>query len=84
MDLKEVQQTVWKARKKWYNIGLELNIDPDTLDVVEENCRADCEKCFTAMLKIWLKPASPKPTWTALAKALQSPTVGYSNLAHFQ
>ena len=79
-DLREVQRGAWEARAKWYNVGLELGIDPGTLDVIEGNNK-DINNCFRVMLTTWLKMVQPKPTWTALAEALQSPTVGYGDLA---
>ena len=79
-DLRKVQKVAWDARVKWYNIGLELDIDPGTLDVIEGNNK-DINNCFRVMLTTWLKMAHPKPTWTALAGALQSPTVGHGDLA---
>ena len=79
-DLGKVQNTAWESRAKWYNIGLALEIDPGTLDVVQVNNR-DVDDCFRAMLATWLKMVRPKPTLAALAEALQSPTVGFGHLA---
>ena len=65
---------------KWYNIGLELDIDPGTLDTIKtDNDNSDDR--FRAMLTTWLKMVQPKPTLAALADALQSPTVGFGHLA---
>ena len=80
MDLRKVQRAAWEARAKWYNIGLELDIDPGTLDVIEGNNK-DINDCFRFMLTTWLKTVQPKPTWEALAEALRSPTVGCGHLA---
>ena len=79
-DLRAVQKAAWDARAKWYNIGLELDIDPGTLDVIEGNNK-DIDKQFRAMLTTWLKMIDPKPTGVALAEALRSPTVGCGHLA---
>ena len=79
-DLRIVQRAAWDARAKWYNIGLELEIDSGTLDVIERNSK-DIDSCFRAMLTTWLKMVDPKRTWEALAEALRSPTVGYEHLA---
>jgi hypothetical protein len=81
-DLSKVQRAAWDARTKWYNIGLELEIDPETLDVIEGNNK-DIDKQFRAMLTTWLKMVDPRPTWEALAEALRSPTVGYKHLAEY-
>ena len=79
-DLRKIQRSVWGARAKWYNIGLELDIAPGTLDVIQGNNR-DIDDCFRAMLMTWLKTVQPKPTLATLAEALQSPTVGFEHLA---
>ena len=79
-DLSRVQEAVWDARAKWYNIGLKLDIDPGTLDTIKGNSD-NIDDRFRAMLTTWLKMINPRPTWGALAKALRSPTVGYERLA---
>jgi hypothetical protein len=70
---------VWKARSKWYNIGLELGISAGTLDSIEATCQ-NPDKCVTAVIKDWLKN-KPKPSWAAVANALKSPMVEYAQLA---
>ena len=80
MDLCNIQECVWDARTKWYNIGLKLKIDPKMLKVIEESNK-DIDNCFRAMLTTWLKTVDPKPTLAALAEALRSPMVGYGYLA---
>ena len=79
-DLCKVQRAAWNARTKWYNIGLELKIDPETLNVIEGNNK-DIDNCFRAMLTTWLKTVDPKPTLAALAEALRSLMVGHEHLA---
>ena len=79
LDIKEVQRAAWDARAKWYNIGLELNIDSGTLDVIERN-NMDIDDRFRIMLTTWLRTVDPRPTWEALAEALRSPTVGCEEL----
>ena len=79
-DLGKVQRAAWDARAKWYNIGLELEIDPGTLDTIK-NDNNNSDDQFRAMLTTWLKMVQPKPTLAALAEALQSPTVGFEHLA---
>ena len=79
-DLRKVQRAAWDARAKWYNIGLELDIDPGTLDTIKGN-NDNIDDRFRAMLTTWLKMVEPKPTWEALAEALRSPPVGYEHLA---
>ena len=80
-DLRKVQRAAWDARTKWFNIGLELEIDPETLDTIKRD-NSDTEDRFRAMLTTWLKTVDPKPSLAALAKALRSPTVGREQLAN--
>ena len=80
VDLGKVLKATWDARAKWYNIGLELNIDPRALDTIQKNT-PDFEDCFRTMLMTWLETVEPGPTSEALADALRSPTVGFEHLA---
>jgi hypothetical protein len=79
-DLRRVQDTIWEARTQWYNLGLGLDIAPDTLDAIELAKVGNPDRCFTAMLTKWLRE-NPRPTWSALAEALKSRSVGLSQLA---
>ena len=81
-DLRAVQRAVWDARSKWYDVGVELLISPDTLDAIKENEHYVCEACFREMLKQWLRRSNPRPTWAELAEALRSPMIGYGHLAN--
>lgn len=76
-DLREVQNTIWEARTQWYNIGLGLGLSLGSLEAIQCN-NPKCEDCFRDMLSKWLKKANPRPTWSALAEALESPSVDYS------
>ena len=80
-DLGDVLEAVWKAREKWYNIGLKLGILPGTLDAISKTANQNTDDCVSAMIKDWLKNGKPKPSWAAVAKALKSPMVGYEHLA---
>ena len=79
-DLRRVQNTLWDARTQWYNLGLDLDISPDSLDSIELANAGNPERCFRAMLTKWLREYH-RPTWSALAEALKSPSVGLSHLA---
>ena len=78
-DLRKVYKAAWDARIKWYNVGLELEMDSATLDTIEGE-KSHIDDRFRAMLTTWLRTAKPRPTLTALAEALQSPTVGCGHL----
>jgi hypothetical protein len=79
-DLWRVQDTIWKARAQWYNLGLGLDITADSLDSIELANAGKPDHCFRAMLIKWLREHQ-RPTWSALAEALKSPSVRRSHLA---
>ena len=80
-DLSTVQNTTWNARSQWYNIGLGLDISADTLDAIRRSNQGECDDCYSAMLKHWLKVKHPRPTWNGLAEALKTPSVNMGQLA---
>ena len=55
---------------RWEDIGIELDINPDSLDTIEAN-HDDVRKSLTDMIKLWLRQTTPPPTWQALAAAVQ-------------
>jgi hypothetical protein len=79
-DLRKIQYILWEVRTLWYNLGLELDITPDTLDSIELANPQNPDRCFRAMLTKWLREHQ-QPTWSALAEALRCPSVGHSHLA---
>ena len=79
-DIKIVQDKTWKARGKWYQIGIRLGMSTDDLDTIRSAVhRQDDDDYFTDMLSKWLRRRDA--TWEALAKALRSEQVGYSDIA---
>ena len=80
-DIAIVQATLWEARPKWYNLGLQLNMAADDLDVINRRKSQSDDECLTDLLCQWLRRTDPQPTWEAVVKALQSPTVNLSQLA---
>ena len=79
-DLPQVFRAVFDARTKWYDIGLELNIDAASLDAVQNDNPHNVQNCLRDMLKKWLRRSQPKPTWGALKEALESPLVDEGHL----
>ena len=70
-DIFSVQTHLWPARHEWRRIGMAVEIDPTTLEVIErENRRID--DCFSEMLIKWLRSNEFLPCWKNLTTALQS------------
>ncbi len=73
-QLKTVLNLIWKDRSKWFTIGIQLNLEESELRAIRTNCH-NVEDSFTEMISLWLHQVDPKPTWTALVDALDSPPV---------
>ena len=71
---------MWDARSKWYHIGVELDIETSTLDIIGTECQGKVEDCFTKLLTTWLSRVTPQPSWSALVEALESPAVDHLKL----
>ena len=77
-NLGKVQDLIWDARPKWFNLGLNLNIDQATLIMIKQN-HPNGDDCFREMLSEYLK--SMEPSWEELLAALRKPSVGHKQLA---
>ena len=76
-DIKKVIDIVWEARIKWYDIGIQLGLKVNSLDVIKHNNNDKPDDCITEMLKIWLRQGGA--THEALIGALNHETVGFSS-----
>ena len=80
-DLASVQRAVWEGRARWYNLGLELGLDPGTLDSIQQTNHHVTDDCFRATIKKWLSSPDLHPSWSSLARSLRAPPVGLEHLA---
>ena len=70
-DIRAVHKYLWPARHKWRRVGLAVEIDITTLEVIKmDNNRTD--DCFMEMLTKWLRSKNPVPCWKNLTTALES------------
>ena len=79
-DLKTVRELLHDIRVKWYDIGVELDVDIGTLESIRSRYH-DPKDCLREMLREWLKSISPQPTWKRLSIALRASAVGETSLA---
>ena len=80
-DLVDVLNAIHSARGKWFQIGLQLRINFQTLSVIGMEHRDKATDCLTEMLQKWLTSVSPPPTWSGLIQALSSAPVAEQMLA---
>lgn len=53
----------------WYDLGLRLGIDEQSLDEIESSCHGDIRTSKRKMFQAWLK-STPSPSYEKLAQAL--------------
>ena len=80
-DLNRVRREVWAARSKWFNIGLELDLEVSDLNTINRKHNRDADNCLRDCLKLWLRGSHQPPTWSAMVKVLRSPAVGFAEIA---
>ncbi len=80
-DFRAVRKELWEIRRKWKNIGIELDLPIMELDNIRDQHKDDFDACLEEMVKKWLNRMDLKPTWEALIGALKEPTVGEEALA---
>ena len=60
-----------KYASRWRNIGLELNITSEALDITEANNPKNVEECCREMLKVWLQEDT-EASWEKLLHAVEA------------
>ena len=75
-----IQNAIYDARPKWYDIGIGLHIDVSTLKTIETKY-SNTKDCLCEVITEWLKAVDPKPTWRALVGVLRTPVVDEQQLA---
>ncbi len=75
-----VNSALHTAADVWYNLGLELGVDPNRLDEISSRKNGSDKDNMRAMLKNWLQ-TSPSRTWTDICNALRDELVARNVLA---
>ena len=76
-----VREELFKARTKWYDIGLALKVPVNTLDSIKLDVQFGTHSDkLRETLKVWLKTAT-EPSWQDVVGVLKSPVVGEPKLA---
>ena len=68
-NLKDVREAVFDGRNSWYDIGVELDVSPETLDNIKTQFHDNAD-CLREMLKVWLKGLDCN--WKVIVAALKS------------
>lgn len=79
-SLKELLKELYShVSDKWQDIGSLLGIGQGDLSVIKANFGTNDGPCLCEVLKMWLKRASPPPSWSAIIDAMEQ--LGESELA---
>ena len=78
-DLGQVLEELQDVRDRWYRLGLQLKVRPETLDTIREQF-SDSTHRLLEVLRVWLI-TNGNASWMALTDAVRSRSVGASQLA---
>ena len=69
-ELKDVNNyVVIKCATKWKQLGENLNIDEDLLNIIDKDNPNNCENCCSKVLSLWLD-LNPNASWGILLDAV--------------
>jgi len=70
--MKDVEDyVVIKLATQWRELGNQLNIDENSLDILQKDYPNDCKKCCSKMLDDWLQQNTQgNTTWEILLNAI--------------
>ena len=76
--MKDIENDVVKrVATQWKQLGEQLNIDQDSLNILECNYPNDCEECCSRMLADWLdQNIRENTTWKILIDAVDKLPTG--------
>ncbi len=78
-DLSPVYDKLIKAAVKWFNLGLKLEVSPDTLINIRDEYRDKNHICLREMLIARLNTATL--TYSEICQSLRAPTVARNDVA---
>ena len=79
LTVKDIQNELKEMTAEWYQLGVQLEIPPTTLNTLERDHPHDAQRCMTEVINRWLQNA-PECSWAKLAKAVGA-MGGYAALA---
>ena len=80
--LRDLQETLYPMRSKWYQFGVQLDVPTDTLDTISSSSGNFGNKLLQ-MLKEWVKQMESQGgvTWEAVVEVLKRRSIGENQLA---
>ena len=80
-QMKDIEDyVVIRLATQWKQLGNLLNIDQDSLNILQHDNPTDCIKCCSKMLDAWLQEnTQEKTTWEILIHAIDKLPTGMEN-----
>ena len=79
-NFRDLLEALQDKAAKWMIIGINLDLSPDELDIIEADSNG-VQECFTGVLRKWHSRTDPRPTWRAVIETLKKRAVGEPVLA---
>ena len=79
LTVKKIQNELREMTAEWYQLGVQLEIPPATLNTIERDHPRDAQRCMTEVITRWLRNAT-ECSWAKLAQAVEA-MGGYVALA---
>ena len=73
-------ELLWPARSEWYNFGIALEVDKNTLKSIQKTHQSNCDDCFNDMLKS-CSETNRSLTWSGVCETLRRPSVARNDVA---
>ena len=70
-DFTSLKQILIPIKHSWKEIGKELLVNPQTLEMIEKSHCQIAEQCLREMLREYLQRTDPPPSWVDLASAVK-------------
>ena len=70
-----MSQVAAKTKDKWFQVGIQLDIDTATLSSFETQFQRDPMRCYTSVFVEWKRDSKLPYTWTTIIEALESNAV---------
>jgi len=81
--LRDLQETLYPMRSKWYQFGVQLDVPTDTLDTIRSSLSENFDDKLLQMLKEWVRQMESQGgvTWEAVVEVLRRRSIGENQLA---
>lgn len=81
ISIKKVRDLLYEVRLKWYDLGIELEVEDGELDEIKSKNKDDHGACLRDMIRARLRFIWDPLTWSHIADALSARAINELELA---